>query len=155
MYNTLIKAKFCYTKSESIFFIKNGLVFINGSKCLNPYYIVNNSDIIQFSISENFFDFFKINTDKKHKSILIIKHIIWKNHRFLNNFYKQSYNRVPDWILDISSFYDDVPSYIEIDYTTLSLCVLKVDLNFIFYNNNSLNFLNIFMLRNYNWNYLT
>lgn len=154
LYHILIKSKLCFTKSESIFLIKNGFVFINGFKCLNPYYNLKKSDIIQITISENFFDFFKINMDKKYKQILMLKHIIWKNHRFLNNFYKQSYNRVPDWVLDVSSFYDDVPSYIEVDYTTLSLCVLKINFDFIFNSNVNLNFLNIFMLRNYNWNYL-
>jgi hypothetical protein len=31
---------------------------------------------------------------------------------------------------------------------------LDDNLNFFFYNNSFLNFINIFMLRNYNWNYL-
>jgi len=155
LYNILIKSKICYTQSESIFFIKNGFVFVNGVRITNPFFILKKSDIIQLILSDCFFDFFKINTDKKYKSVCLLKHIIWKNHRFLNNFYKQSYNRVPDWVLDVSSFYEDVPTYIDVDYTILSICVLNNDINFMFYNNNFLNFINVFMLRNYNWNYLT
>lgn len=154
LYNILIKSKMCYTYSESIFLIKNGFVFVNGLLIKNPFFLLKNSDIIQITISDQFYEFFKINTDKKYKLVCLLKHIIWKNHRFLNNFYKQSYNRVPDWVFDTSSFYEDVPSYIDVDYTTMSLCILKLDVNFIFYNNNFLNFINIFMLRNYNWNYL-
>ena len=154
MYNLLIKSKICYTVSESLFLIKNGFVFINGVKTTNPFLILKKFDIIQISISDSFFDFFKINTDKKFKVTSLLKHIIWKNNRFINNFYKQSYNRVPSWVSNVSSFYEDVPSYIEIDYTILSFCFLNDSVNFIFYNNSFLHFINIFMLRNYNWNYL-
>lgn len=155
LYNILLKSKLCYTLTESLFLIKNGFVFLNGLVSKNPLTTIKKSDIIQLVMSDLFFEFFKINSDKKYRTISSLKHIIWKNNRFSNNFYKQSYNRVPEWVLDISSFYEDVPNYIEIDYTTLSLCLVNNNINFIFYNNNFLNFLNVFMLRNYNWNYLT
>ncbi len=155
IYNLLIKSKICYTTSESLFLIKNGFVFLNGVKITNPFLTLKKSDIVQILISDSFFEFFKINTDKKFKITSKLKHIIWKNNRFLNNFYKQPYNRVPYWVSDVSSFYEDVPGFIEIDYIVLSFCLLSNDLNFFFYNNSLLNFINIFMLRNYNWNYLT
>ena len=154
IHNLLIKSKICYTVSESLFLIKNGFIFLNGLKITNPFTILKKADIVQISISDLFFDFFKINTDKKFKITSLLKHIIWKNSRFVNNFYKQPYNRVPNWIINVSSFYEDVPSYIEIDYTVLSFCLLDDNLNFFFYNNSFLNFINILMLRNYNWNYL-
>ena len=154
IYNLLIKSKICYTISESLFLIKNGFVFLNGVKLNNPFLILKKTDIVQISISDSFFDFFKINTDKKFKLTSLLKHIIWKNNRFVNNFYKQSYSRVPNWVNEVSSYYEDIPSYIEIDYTVLSFCFLNDNLNFFFYNNSFLNFINIFMIRNYNWNYL-
>jgi ribosomal protein S4 len=74
--NILIKSKICYTRSESIFLIKNDFVFINGVSVNNPFVLVKKSDIIQISLSDLFFDFFKINTDKKYKTICLLKHII-------------------------------------------------------------------------------
>ena len=129
LFNILIKCKFCFTKDESIFLIKNKFVFVNGVLVTNPTYFLKKSDIIQVAISDFFFDFYKINSDRKFKTITLLKHVIWKNNRFINNFYKQSYNRVPDWVLNVSSFYEDVPNYLEVDYTILSICILKNDVN--------------------------
>jgi ribosomal protein S4 len=155
LFNVLIKCKFCFTKDESIFLIKNKFIFVNGLVVTNPIFFLKKSDVVQVIISDCFFDFIKINSDKKLKTISLLKHVIWRNNRFANNFYKQSYTKVPDWVLNTSSFYEDVPTYFEVDYTILSACILKNDVNFIFYNNSLLNFINVFMLRNYNWNYLT
>jgi hypothetical protein len=96
LYNILLKSKLCYTLAESLFLIKNGLVFLNGVVSKKPLVTVKKSDIIQLIISDSFFEFFKINSDKKYRMILSLKHIIWKNNRFVNNFYKQTYNRVPE-----------------------------------------------------------
>ena len=76
LYNILIKSKFCYTQSESIFLIKNGLVYINGVCIKNSFYITKNSDIIQVVLSDSFFEFFKINMDRKYKTVCLLKHII-------------------------------------------------------------------------------
>jgi hypothetical protein len=76
IYNLLIKSKICYTSSESLFLIKNGFVFLNGIKIKNPFLILKKSDIVQITLSDTFFDFFKINTDKKFKVTSMLKHII-------------------------------------------------------------------------------
>jgi ribosomal protein S4 len=135
--------------------INRGIVFINGVRTTNPYLHVKVGDVVQLIISDNFFTFFKISTNKKLKLLNSLKHIIWKNNRFRNNFYKQQYNRVPDWVSALSSFYDDVSAYIDVDYTVLSFCLINSDEKFNFLKKTNLKFINLFMLRNYNWNYLT
>jgi len=153
--NLIIRCKFCYNLSESIFFLKNGFIYLNGLKITNPLTQVNVGDLIQLSFSENYFNFFKVNTNNKLKSIFFLKHIIWKNKRFKDNFYKQKYNQVPDWIFKISNFYDDIPSFIEVDFSIMSFLVIYKKLNTQDINLNLFNFINFYMLRNYNWNYLT
>jgi hypothetical protein len=59
-----------------LFLIKNGFIFLNGLKITNPFTILKKADIVQISISDLFFDFFKINTDKKFKITSLLKHII-------------------------------------------------------------------------------
>ncbi len=153
--NCLIKSNFCSTFKESYTLILKKQIYINGFVEINPFFQLGVGDVIQISMSDNFFNFFKVNLEKKFKSLNTIKHIIWKNHRFGSNFYKQPYNKVPDWVSEISSFYDDIPSHLDVDFTTLSCCVLYKDIDFFSYNYSFINFINIFMVRNYNWNYLT
>lgn len=153
--NSLIRSKFCYTISESIFFIQNGCVYVNGIKCNNPFFQLSGGDLIQLPIFDDYFNFFKISTDKNIKLINSLKHIIWKNNRFNSNFYKQSYNRVPDWVSSISYFYDDVSIMYDVDYTIMTSILLFRKINFNFLNLNFYNFINLYMIRNYNWNYLT
>jgi len=74
--NLIIRCKFCYNLSESIFFLKNGFIYLNGLKITNPLTQVNVGDLIQLSFSENYFNFFKVNTNNKLKSIFFLKHII-------------------------------------------------------------------------------
>jgi ribosomal protein S4 len=76
LFNVLIKCKFCFTKEESIFLIKSGLVFVNGLVITNPFFFLKKSDVVQLTISDLFFDFFKINSDKKFKLVSLLKHVI-------------------------------------------------------------------------------
>lgn len=153
--NFLVKVKFCYTFSEAFCLINKGMVFVNGTKVSNPYFQLNLGDVVQLILLDNFFTFFKMNTQKKIKLLNSLKHIIWKNNRFKNNFYKQQYNRVPDWVSSLSFFYDDCPAFVEIDYTISSFCVIDIGRKLDFFKKTNLRFINLFMLRNYNWNYLT
>lgn len=154
LFSLLIKSKICNSFSESLFFINNGLVFVNGKKSYNPFFQINVGDVIQISLSDKIFNFFKINFNKKVKILNTLKYIIWKNHRFRNNFYKQPYNRVPNWVSDISFFYEDVPTCIDVDYSVMSFCILHKNIKNNFFKKSFLKNINMYMLRNYNWNYL-
>lgn len=151
----LIKLKFCHTFTESLFLIKNGKIFVNGIKVFNPYFKLCIGDFIQIKISKVFFNFFKINIGKKIKLLNSLKYFIWKNNRLKNNFYKQPYTKVPKWVSDLKYFHEDVPRYLDVDYSTLSACVICKPLYLSSLKDINLKFLNIFMLRNYNWSYLS
>jgi len=79
---------------------------------------------------------------------------IWRLVRFNDNIYKQSARHVPSWVLLLSSFFLDIPRFLEIDFIVLTSIILyQPSFNFDF-NYIVKKFLNLFLLRLYNWRYI-
>ena len=147
----LVKCKFVFTVDESIFFIKNNLVFVNGVCINNPFYLIKNNNIVSILFSPKYFIFFKTNLNSKLRLTFFVGYRLWRFNRFKTNFYKQSPLNLPNWINKLSSAYNDVPSNAEIDYTTLSFVLLSRQS---FSENNFWSNINISMFRLYNWKYI-
>lgn len=152
--NLLICVKFVFTLKDSLFLIKNGLIFRNGVLIKNGNFLVNVGDVVQVMISDMFYNFYKWNFHFKIKKFRSISYHIWLISRFKFNFYKQSKNRVPKWIHNLYFVYEDVPPFLEIDYIILAFCFLYERSNFV---NSGFLFkkiINIYLLRHYNWKYV-
>lgn len=153
--NYLVKSGFSSSKKEALILLKSGKVYVNGLTIKNPFYFLKKGDVVQLPISVNNYNYVYYNFDKNFKKLSLLKHIIWKNTRFRNNFYKQPYNRVPSWLNNFFNYGDDVSSNIEIDYTTMSFCLINTSIDTVSLSSDfDLNFLNLYMFRNYNWKYL-
>jgi hypothetical protein len=67
------------------------------------------------------------------------------------NFYKQSSKYVPSWTINTLAYKNDVPKYLEVDYTLLlSIPVFKPN-NFYYLNFFFFKFISNYMLRLYFW----
>jgi len=151
--NILVRSKLVLNLSEADFFIKNKLVYLNGLVANNDLPL-NKGDIINLVFSEKYFNFFKSSFSQKLKLTYSVGYRLWRLNRFKNNFYKQSPTGIPDWIFKIGFFYEDTPSFLEIDYTTLSLILLKLPNNYNHYNFYFTKFVTLFLIRHYNWKYI-
>jgi ribosomal protein S4 len=154
LYNILIRAGFAITFDETFFLIKNNLVFVNGVLQTNPYFVVSQKDVVSLMLSKKHYAFHKNNLNKKLKLTFFLGYRIWRINRFKNNFYKQSSNRIPDWVNRLTFFYEDVPSYLEVDYSILACSIIKIPSKFSSHNFYFNKFINFFMMRQYNWKYL-
>lgn len=155
MLNYLVKSHFVFSKKEGLNLIRSKKVYVNGLVVTNPFYVLKKNDYVQLPISNNTYNYVYFNVDKNFKKLSLLKHIIWKNTRFRNNFYKQPYNRVPSWVNELFNYNDDISINIEVDFTTMSFCIVNECVDYISVSsNNDLNFLNLYMFRNYNWNFL-
>lgn len=147
----LIKAKFVFTLQESVFLIKNQLIYVNGVVCSDIFKKLSIFDVVNIVYSKKYFYFFKTIFNAKLKLVSFLSYRLWRYNRFRSNFYKQSPSSLPNWINTITYFYYDIPSYLEVDYLTLSGLFIKSD------NYQSIYFskyINTFLFRLYNWKYL-
>jgi|HigsolmetaAR201D_1030396.scaffolds.fasta_scaffold01002_23 hypothetical protein len=151
--NILVRSKLALNLNDAEFFIKNKLVYVNGLVA-NSDLVLNKGDVVSLVFSEKYFHFFKSSFSQKLKLTYSVGYRLWRLNRFKNNFYKQSPTGIPDWVFKISHFYDDVPSFIEVDYTILSLNLVKLPINYIDYNFYFMKFITPFLTRHYNWKYV-
>lgn len=152
--NIIVRSKFVFTINEALFLIKNSFVFVNGFCVNDPQFLLKVSDTINIIFCKKYFFFWKTSFNQKLRLTYGVGYRLWRLNRFRNNFYKQSPTGIPDWIFKISFFYEDVPSYIEIDYLTLTLMIIKYPKNYYNYNFYFTKFLSFYLLRLYNWKYV-
>lgn len=152
--NILIFSKLALSLKEAKFIVESNLVYINGVCCSNYSALANVGDVIQLVLSDRLFRFYRTNFHKKTKFFKRISYSLWLINRFRENFYKQSKNRTPFWINKLLFVYEDVPSFLEVDYITLTICVVFEKTKFHHFNFFNKKFINLFLLRHYNWKYI-
>lgn len=153
--NLLIKARFVFTKDQAIFLIKNKFVFLNGFNVFNIHQIVQKNDRIQLIIHKSYFFFFK----RILSNLRLLKkktgYRVWLLTRFLFNFYKQSPTNIPKWVDKLMYYKLDVPKFIEVDYTILTLIILYKPKSLYETDLYTFKYINYFLLRLYVWKYIT
>jgi hypothetical protein len=154
--NILIKSRLFNNFNISNFFLKNNLIFLNGYLCNNANMQIFCGDFIQLIINLKYYILYRwfLNLSLKKKNKL--KNVLKKKHTNFNQLddKKKSYS-LPKWVLHSKNIIDDVPSFLEIDYFTLSLFVLYEPFNW-----NDLNSYNLIeqkfsIINLYNWKYIT
>lgn len=140
---------------EALFLSTSGLIFINGYQVSKFDTHVNYGDVVQIAMSDAFYKFYRWNIHLKQKFFKRVGYHLWILNRFRFNFYKQSTTRIPTFVDRVMFFYEDLPRFIEADFTTLTFILVlnknkKKFFNFFFKKVPALN-----MLRLYNWKYIT
>ena len=151
LFSTLLSCQFFFFKTDCFFFLKQYGVFVNGKICTNPYKILVQGDVIQLPVISTYFFFFK--KFDGVSSIFFKKY----NAKFQKMFaskkkrFRTKSRHLPKWVNRLPYLYDDVPSYLEVDYTIMSAIVV--------YNSNSLfdvhtavsDYILLYLYRTYNW----
>ena len=154
--NILIKSRLFNDLNLATLFVKNNLVYLNGFMCDNHNLQIFIGDFIQIVINLKYYIlsrwFLNLNLKKRNK----IKSVFRKKNstNFNSDEKKKSYN-MPKWILFNKNLFDDCPSYLEVDYFTLSSFVLYEP--FLWSDINPYNLLEqkFSIINLYNWKYIT
>nr|AEV66668.1 rps4 [Oxytricha trifallax] len=153
--NVLTLSKFFPDRNWSIFFIREGLVFINGFKVRNIFEQLFKNDFIQLVVSLKYYVVYR----------WLLNWQVIKKNRFKNKVHKklnfknlsedkQKSKNLPLWILKHKNIREDVTKYLEIDYFSLSFFILYeplylTDINPLSFLNVRFNVINLF-----NWKYI-
>lgn len=149
--NILLKTKFCFTKKQISELIKFNYIYINGKLLQSVNTNINISDVIQILYTKFYFKKY-LYTKFYFKNISFrVKHCLnrWYKHQY--NFYKQRPQKLPFWLLNLVFLKSPTVTYCEIDYKTLTIIVIKQPNLISTYNSYNLRYINIFLLRQYNW----
>lgn len=149
----LLSSHLFFSPSDMNFFLKKGLVFLNGTPINNSLIFVKIGDRIQLVIStsyymyiNNFFKFFK-------KKIRFLRYKRWRFRKYAaRNKYK---NWNPDFLKYFFLYKTDVSSNLEIDYTTLTIIVIKTTTNIFKTNLRLLRLYSTYFSKSYLWKKIT
>lgn len=148
----LIRAHIFNNLKDANFFIKSGCVFVNGFSIFNVNEKISTSDLIKIVNKKFYYSFYKNSIDD---SIFALKKLNWAFYKFKkkrrkNNFFPKVYH----WIYNHNHFGFDIPYFMEVDYVNLTIFILQKPLNISLINYTSIRYLNFYLTRLYNWNYI-
>lgn len=154
--NIILKSRIIPDKAYTDFFIKKGLVYLNGSNCYNPDYVLHVGDFLQLIVHVKYYIVFKwfLNWSLKKKIKLKLK-TKKKNSPARFNDEKTKSFLLPDWILANKNITDDISKFLEVDYFTLSIIILYEPFLLSEFNIHSLIASKHNIINLYNWKYIT
>ena len=155
IYNIILRGHFFFFLNDAVTYIKAGFVYLNGSVYNNHTFCVNKGDILQIRINLPYFKYFKYCKKffkKKMKLIRLNAFKFWKKKYFAKKRkVKVKPRRYPYYYLFFFIYKLNVPRYLEVDYTILSIIILKkfdISLNTTFFLNKLFSY-KLFNLYNY------
>jgi len=153
--NILIRSKFFFLESQINEAIHMGLIFLNGHGVNKITKMLKVGDVLQIIISKFFFLNYRtiFSEITKFKKYLYYK--IWIMTRNLNNIFKQKPTYVTSKVSVLINYYFDVPRFLEVEYSTLSIVVINKPLFFKDYMYINRFFVNGYLMRLYTWKYIS
>ena len=151
----LIRNKFAFDLSWSSELLDNDYVFINGFIVNNPQIILVKGDFVQLLVHIKYYMILKW----RHNLAIVKKTRVYKfaKRKFKRKDIREGADRnytYPDWLLKLRFFESEIPSFVEIDFFTLSFLVIYnpfVDIHSDPYNE----YVGIpKVVRLYNWKYI-
>lgn len=148
----LIKSHFFNNLDDSVFFIKNGFVFVGVIAIHNPNYIVKLKDNIKLVFKQHYYIFYK---NSLNDSIFALKKLNWAFYKFRKkNRFTKLLPKVYNWINSNKLFGFDIPYYLEVDYVNLNIFILLKPFDFAGVDYVNLKYVNFYLTRLYNWSYI-
>jgi ribosome-associated protein YbcJ (S4-like RNA binding protein) len=95
--NILLRSRFLSSPSQVDFFIKEGLVFFNGSVLLNKNKYVRQGDVIQLCILDSYYYFDKTIVSELDSLHFHLPNKIWNFYKHINNIFKQTPQNFENW----------------------------------------------------------
>ena len=150
--NILIKSHFFNNNNDSNFFIKKGFIAVNSKICKDINKVVNFGDIIKLTAKFNYYFFYRKNLNK---SLKMSKKINWAFYKFLKkDKRKKSFFKVYNWVNSSRYFGFDIPYNLEVDFINMTVIVLIKFFDISNIESSNIKYINLYLTRLYNWNYI-
>ena len=150
----LLRSRFCFVSRQVDFLFKNNFIFINGLNVNDQKVIVKPGDVIQLRINNRFYKYYR----KIKVQLLKLKRRtgkrIWRYTRIGLRSFKQRAEHTPNWLYKLMYLRFDIPKFLELDYTILTVFFLNSPQFFFEFDIFFLKFVNLFLMRLYNWKYI-
>ena len=127
--NILLRSHICLFVKDALFLIKGNFLYLNGN-VINRYNVVlSEQDFIQLKIYTTFYKYIILSRNLLKKKLALFRLNSWKF--FKQKFFKHKQQlklkkrKLPKYLYLFYLFRLDVPKFIEVDFFTLSIFLLK------------------------------
>lgn len=149
----LVRCWFAITPQLAMSLIHNRLVFINGVVAAHWDLMLSGGDVVQLVMHRAYFLFHRWSSIFHRFRLVRFNYFsnFWKL-RGMRPFPKTTSRRIPHWVIYHRIIIEEVPAYVELDFTTLSAVLLPSYIhNPVYYHYFSLNETPFGSIRMYNW----
>lgn len=154
--NILVRSRFFFDWATADYFIKNGLIFINGFNCSNLNFQLFIGDLIQLLISLKYYILYRWFSHWINRKKLKLKIKTKKKLTFIMSEEDKIKTRTyPKWILSNRNITDDIAKYMEVDFLTLSIFIVYEPFKWEDLNIYSTLWTRFSVINMYNWKYIT
>lgn len=123
--NILLRSKFARSFKVAVFLITNGYIFLNGVAQLSPNYVLSMGDRVQIPVNSQWFLEDRLQTSSFNKILGDINLYVFKNRIHKKRTFQRRGKDEKTWLLDNLRNFNKTPDYMEVDYTTLSIILIK------------------------------
>lgn len=129
LYNILLRGHFFFFLKDACTYIKAGFVYLNGYIYSDHTFCLNKNDILQLRVNAAYFKYFKFcrNFFKKKMKLIRLNAYRYFRRKYYakRDKFRLKKRKYPNYYFYFFIYKLNVPRYLEVDYTILSIIVLK------------------------------
>ena len=127
--NIILRSKITRSYKQASSLINCGYIFVNGIIKTNKNYLVEQGDLIQIPVNTTWFLKNRLQTSFFNKFLNDLNKYTKKNHLLAVRYFFKSSKKERSWLLENLRNFSKTPTYMEVDYTTLSIIIIKKTVN--------------------------
>lgn len=156
LFSILLKSDFFFSKFDCIWFIKNGFISVNSIVTKNKNLILKIYDTINIINSSYYYSFYKLYFSNLLSNIYKVNLKFWSinKNKYRNTDSKKITLNYPKWIENYKYFKKDIPQFLEIDYISMTVVIINLNLKFKQFDYFDFKFINLYLNRLYNWKFI-
>lgn len=152
----LLSSRFVLTKNAAFKMISARWIYINGISCVDSNRVLVPGDVIQIPVSNAYYVAYRWMLSENFK----LHTRLYPQLASMNATRKQSKPKTPkahypQWILNARMLTEDIPSFLEVDFLSLSIVVLFEPSTVFDFEKFKFKYLELFSPKLYNWKYIT
>lgn len=123
--NIILRSKISRSYKQASSLIVCGYVFVNGIINTNKNHLVLQGDLIQIPVNTSWFLKDRLQTSFFNKFLKDLDRYTKKNHLLARRYFFKPSKKERSWLLENLRNFSKTPTYMEVDYTTLSIIILR------------------------------
>lgn len=137
--NVLLRSKFALSLLHAKELIITNFIYVNFKLQRDFYTSLQINSTVQLVLKKSYILYYLYTYNLNFKWLFKVGYCLWRYYRHRFSLYKQKPKSLPTWLRKIMHYKYNTPRHLEIDYTILTVIVIKQKLNWNKYNKKQLN----------------